>query len=178
MSHIGKKIIIVPENVLIKINKNNIKIIGKFGSLTKKIDNNLIINYKNNIINIYKHNNMINTIKLFGLTRTLIQNMIIGVNEKFSKKLILEGIGYKFYLNNKILDLYIGFSYIVKINIPFYIDIILNSPTKLSLSSISKEKLGLFAAKIRNIKIPEPYKGKGILYENEKIIRKIGKKGK
>ena len=110
--------------------------------------------------------------------RTLIANMIKGVNEKFTKILIMEGIGYKFQLEKNYLITYVGFTYINKFFIPFNIKVILNSNTKISLSSINKEKLGLFASKIRAVRAPEPYKGKGILYEGEIIKRKVGKKGK
>ena len=110
--------------------------------------------------------------------RALIQNMIQGVNENFSKTLIAEGVGYKFQLDKKILILTMGYSHPVKISVPEDITINLESPTKLSIIGIEKQKVGVLASEIREIRPPEPYKGKGIRYENEIILRKAGKTGK
>ena len=176
MSHIGKKSIIIPNDVFITLKDNKIIVQGKYGILQRKLLNNIKLNIENNIINLI-FTETLNT-KFHGLMRTLIANMITGVNEKFYKTLIIEGIGYKFQLENNYLITYVGFTYINKFFIPFNIKVILSSNTKISLSSINKEKLGLFAAKIRAVRPPEPYKGKGILYEGEIIKRKIGKKGK
>lgn len=178
MSHIGKKLIEIPIDVYIEIINNTINIKGKYGILTRNIFNMLSVNIIDNKIKIIPNNNLKSTNAYFGLMRTLIQNMITGVSQQFYKILIMEGVGYKFQYINNILNIYVGFTNSINIIIPEDIKIILNSATKITLSGIDKEKVGFFAAKIHNIKPPEPYKGKGILYENEKIQRKIGKKGK
>ena len=104
--------------------------------------------------------------------------MIIGVNNKFSKILVAEGIGYKFQLDKQRLVLNMGFTHPIEFVIPSDLEIKLESPTKIRISGIDKEKVGFLAAKIREIRPPEPYKGKGIMYEGEKILRKAGKSGK
>jgi large subunit ribosomal protein L6 len=179
MSHIGKKLINIPSNVTVSILSNNIITIkGKFGLLKKKIFKDFIIVLDSNLIIIKKNKETKFLNKLYGLTRTIIENMIIGVNQKFFKKLIIEGVGYKFQITNNYLLIFAGFSYINKLLIPSNINITLESPTKIILSSINKEKLGLYISKIKSIKSTEPYKGKGILEDGEIIKRKIIKKGK
>lgn len=113
-----------------------------------------------------------------GLIRALVQNMITGVNEKFMKTLIAEGVGYKFQVDKTNLILSVGFSHPVEFGIPIDISVKLESPTRILISGIDKEKVGFLASKIRDIRPPEPYKGKGILYDGEKIVRKAGKTGK
>jgi large subunit ribosomal protein L6 len=178
MSHIGKKIIMIPADVNLNVTETDINISGKYGSLKQSLFPNIKIIISGNELNLIKLNSNKITASYYGLLRTLISNMIIGVTNKFQKNLFVEGVGYKFQLDSNILILIMGFSYFIKFIIPEEINVILNSPTKLALTSINKEKLGLFAARIRNIRPPEPYKGKGIRYENEIIKRKIGKKGK
>jgi large subunit ribosomal protein L6 len=104
--------------------------------------------------------------------------MITGVNEKFIKTLIAEGVGYKFQVDKTNLILSVGFSHPVEFGIPADISVKLESPTRILISGIDKEKVGFLASKIRDIRPPEPYKGKGILYDGEKIVRKAGKTGK
>jgi large subunit ribosomal protein L6 len=104
--------------------------------------------------------------------------MVLGVTNKFSKTLIAEGVGYKFQIDKKLLNLNVGFTHPIEFEIPAELDIKLESPTKIVISGINKEKVGFFAAKIRAIRPPEPYKGKGILYEGEIVRRKAGKTGK
>lgn len=177
MSRIGKKQLIIPSNVDILLDNNNIIIKGVFGTLKKEYNNKYIfILQKNNILNILLLNK--NYKSYYGLIRNLIKNMIIGVSLKFKKILYLEGIGYKFTLLNNNLILNINLSHPIILNIPFDIKIELKSFNRISIESIDNEKLGLFSSKIHNLFPPEPYKGKGIFYENEKIIRKIGKKSK
>jgi len=193
MSKIGKKLIDIPENVNIEIDKNllncinsyKIKIEGIKGYLEQIIPNNIIINILNKkleitISSINKSKSYLDKFikSKYGLFRSLIYNMIYGVTQGFSKTLILEGIGYKYtLLNNKII-LDIGFSHKIIYDIPKDISIISINPIKLIISGIDKQKVGQFASIIKYNRFPEPYKGKGIFYENEKIIKKIGKKTK
>jgi large subunit ribosomal protein L6 len=113
-----------------------------------------------------------------GLIRALVQNMVTGVHQQFTKNLIAEGVGYKFQVDKTKLILSVGFSHPVEFEIPSDLSIKAESPTKLVISGIDKEKVGFLAAKIRDMRPPEPYKGKGLLYEGEKILRKAGKTGK
>lgn len=178
MSRVGKKVIIIPTNVRVLIENEKIKVEGQHGSLEqvilktfelKKIENELVILRSDDTRQSRSHH---------GLFRALLQNMVTGVDQKFTKILLAEGIGYKFQLDKNTLILNMGFSHPVQFIIPEELAIKLESPTKICVLGISKEKVGLFASKIRNIRPPEPYKGKGIKYEGEKIIRKAGKTGK
>lgn len=178
MSHIGKKTIQIPENVLIILKNNKIIISGKYGSLEKPFFLGLNLIIENNQCNIVCQNNTKIVCSLQGLMRTLIQNMILGVNQQICKSLILKGVGYKFQLDNNYLLIHIGYTNVIKVLINNNINLILESSTKLIIKGIDKEYVGFFASKIRSIRPPEPYKGKGILYFEEKIKRKIGKANK
>jgi large subunit ribosomal protein L6 len=178
MSRIGKKPIEIPANVSIAVENQNIKIKGKNGILEKSYSNNLIIDLSDNKLIISRIDETKQTKAYHGLIRALVQNMITGVDQTFSKTLIAEGIGYKFNLDKKKLVLNVGFTHPVEFEIPQDLSIKLELATKITISGIDKEKVGFLAAKIRDIRPPEPYKGKGIMYDGEKIIRKAGKTGK
>ena len=178
MSHIGNKLIVIPSETIIEINNKLIKITGKFGTEYLLLPNDLHINLTKNNINIIRLNTSKNTHSFQGLYRSLLQNIIIGINNKFYEILSINGIGYKFKIENNILKVYSGFSHSTDFEIPEYLNIKLESPIKLIISGINKEKVGFFASKIRQVRPPEPYKGKGISYENEKILRKVRKTGK
>jgi large subunit ribosomal protein L6 len=176
MSRIGKKIIKIPSDVLLNIIENTIIVEGKFGKLTKKFLPYVIFQKQDNELNITSINDSKKAKSYHGLCRTLISNMVLGVNEQFSKTLIANGIGYKFNLDGNFLVLNMGYTHPVKFNIIPNIKISLDSPTKITIQGIDKELVGLFASKVRDVRPPEPYKGKGISYLNEKIKRKTGKK--
>ncbi len=175
MSRIGKKSIILPANVTLELKKNLVKVTGKYGSIEKSFLDYISIEVTDKEVQVSRNSETKEARSYHGLTRALLQNMVIGVDLQFSKTLIAEGVGYKFQLENRKLNLAMGFSHPISILIPSDITAKLESPTKLILSGIDKEKIGLLASKIRDIRPPEPYKGKGIRYENEKIRRKAGK---
>jgi large subunit ribosomal protein L6 len=175
MSRIGKKTIIIPKSVTVEPKNNSVKITGKYGSLEKSFLNYVSLETTQEEIQVIRNLETKEARSYHGLMRALIQNMILGVDSKFSKTLIAEGVGYKFQVDNQKLNLSMGFSHPISLTIPSEIQIKLESQTKLILSGIDKEKVGLFASQIRDIRPPEPYKGKGIRYENEKIRRKAGK---
>lgn len=175
MSRIGKKPIQIPKDVSINFNDQLIQIKGKHGSLERTISTDLILSQENNILTITRSAETKKIREYHGLIRALIQNMVTGVTEKFSKTLIAEGVGYKFQLDKSTLILNAGYTHPVEFIIPSNLAVKLESPTKISISGIDKELVGFLAAQIRDIRPPEPYKGKGILYEGEKIIRKAGK---
>lgn len=178
MSRIGKKTIDVPKNVSVILNDQKITIKGQHGVLEKDIENILKIEIVDNKINVLRFDDTKKSREFHGLTRALIQNMVNGVDQKFSKTLIAEGVGYKFQVDKNTLILSVGFSHPVNFVIPSDLSIKQESPTRISISGIDKEKVGFLAAKIRDMRPPEPYKGKGILYDGEKILRKAGKTGK
>ena len=178
MSRIGKRIINIPKEVSIQIESQNIIVNGKYGKLERKFLNFIKIQFIDNQITIISTDQTKKGRAYHGLSRALIQNMVNGVDQKFSKTLIAEGIGYKFQLDKKRLILNVGFTHPVEFVIPDDLSVKLESPTKILISGIDKEKVGFLAAKVRDMKPPEPYKGKGIMYEGEKIIRKAGKTGK
>jgi large subunit ribosomal protein L6 len=178
MSHIGKKIIDIPTTVTVELKNKKISVKGAHGTLERPLFDLLVINIENNKLLVSRINETKRAKSVHGLMRTLIQNMITGVTQPFTINLLAEGVGYKFQLDNTFLNIFVGFTNSIKILIPKEITVFLLSPTKVSLCSIDKEKVGLLASKIYNVKPPEPYKGKGILYEGEIIKRKVGKKGK
>jgi large subunit ribosomal protein L6 len=178
MSRIGKLPITIPENVDVNYSNSGIVVKGKFGTLETQIPNSIGIEQNDSILKVSLKNEPRNLRSLHGLYRTLINNMIIGVSEQFQITLILKGVGYRAAVQGKEIILNLGYSHPVKINIPDEISIEVIQNTTLNLKSCDKEKLGLFASNIRAWRRPEPYKGKGILYKNEQILRKAGKAGK
>jgi large subunit ribosomal protein L6 len=178
MSRIGKRAIDIPNGVSITLTDEKVSIKGKYGSLEHSIMNLLKIQIENNKLYVTRIEETSKAKELHGLVRAIIQNMVYGVTQKFSKTLIAEGVGYKFQIDKKELLVNVGFTHPVKFQIPEDLEIKIESPVKLLISGINKEKVGFLAAKIRDTRPPEPYKGKGILYEGEIIRRKAGKTGK
>lgn len=178
MSRIGKLPITIPNNVDINYNNSEITVKGKFGTLQTKIPNVINIIQNEDTLNIGLNQQTRNVKALHGLYRTLINNMVIGVSEQFTIVLILKGVGYRAAVQDKEIILNLGYSHPVKIQIPENISVEVTQNTTITLKSCNKEHLGLFASNIRSWRQPEPYKGKGILYENEQIIRKAGKSAK
>jgi large subunit ribosomal protein L6 len=178
MSRIGKLPITIPGNVNVDYSESEITIKGKFGTLQTTIPDIIGIQQDQSILTVNLKNETKNLRSLHGLYRTLINNMIIGVSEQFQLTLILKGVGYRALVQNKEIILNLGYSHPVKITIPENISVEVERNTIINLKSCDKELLGLFAANIRAWRRPEPYKGKGILYQNEQILRKVGKSGK
>jgi large subunit ribosomal protein L6 len=178
MSRIGKLPIIIPENVDINYNESEITVKGKFGTLTTAIPTVINIVQENNILKVSLKEETRKIRSLHGLYRTLINNMVIGVSEQFDLTLVLKGVGYRATVQGKEIVLSLGYSHPVKLEIPKQISVEVVQNTTINLKSCDKELLGLFASNIRAWRQPEPYKGKGILYKGEQIIRKAGKSSK
>ena len=178
MSRIGKLPIIIPDNIEVNYNGSEIKVKGKFGTLKTQIPDIIEIQLDDSVLRVSLKNEARNLRSLHGLYRTLINNMIIGVSEQFQLTLILKGVGYRAVVQGKEIILNLGYSHTVKIDIPENISVEVVQNTTINLKSCEKELLGLFASNIRAWRRPEPYKGKGILYKDERIIRKAGKSGK
>lgn len=178
MSRIGKLPITIPENVSVDYNQSEITIKGKFGTLQKPIPSTIGIQQDESVLKVSLTNETRSLRSLHGLYRTLIHNMVIGVSEQFQLTLILQGVGYRAAVQGNEIVLNLGYSHNVKISIPNEISVDVVQNTTINLKSCDKELLGLFASNIRAWRRPEPYKGKGILYKDEQIVRKAGKSGK
>lgn len=176
MSRIGKKPILIPDNVEVKITGSEVKTKGPKGELSQKIPAGILIEKKDSNLVIYPKAKTKKSSALWGLARALVQNNFIGVTSGFEKQLEMRGIGYGALVKDeKILELKAGFSHLVKFVIPAELNIVVKKNV-IIISGIDKQKVGQFAAKIRAIRPPEPYKGKGIRYVGEKVRRKEGKK--
>ncbi len=178
MSRIGKLPITIPESVDINYSGAEITVKGKFGTLQIKIPDTIGIQQDDSILKVSVKNQARNLRSLHGLYRTLINNMVIGVSEQFQLTLILKGVGYRATVQGKEIVLNLGYSHPVKMEIPSDMAVEVVQNTTINLKSCDKEKLGLFASNIRAWRRPEPYKGKGILYKDEQVLRKAGKAGK
>ena len=178
MSRIGKLPIKIPTTVDINVTNNNVVVKGKFGTLERTIPEVIRVEQTDGELIVGVTNETRANKALHGLYRTLINNMLIGVSEQFLITLELKGVGYRANVQAKSLVLNLGYSHPVNIDIPDGIEVEVVQNTTLNIKACDKEQLGLFAAKVRSWRTPEPYKGKGILYKGEKILRKAGKSGK
>ena len=178
MSRIGKLPITIPDSVNVNYTDSEITVKGKFGTLQNQIPESIVVTEDNGQLSVKIKEQKKDSRALHGLYRTLINNMILGVSQQFDLTLILKGVGYRAAVQGKEIVLNLGYSHPVKIDIPNNITVEVVQNTTINLKSCDKEALGLFAANIRSWRLPEPYKGKGILYKDEKIIRKAGKSGK
>ncbi len=177
MSRIGKIPIIIPDSVKVELTDQAITVNGAKGSLTQTLLPEVKVSIKDNTIIVERDNDLKIAKSNHGLMRTLINNLVLGVTEGFSKQLEVNGVGYKASINGSVLKLNVGFSHDVNYTIPS--DITINvEQNKITVSGIDKQKVGQVASEIRAVKKPEPYKGKGIKYIDERIIRKSGKSGK
>ena len=175
MSKVGKFPIQIPENVNLEITPLKIKAKGPKGELERPLFPEIKILKEDSILKIEMTSNSRKAQELHGLVRTLIKNMIEGVVSGFEKRLKMVGVGYKAQITEGKLVLNVGFSHQVFLEVPQGIEIKVEKNTNIIVSGIDKERVGMIAAKIREIKKPEPYKGKGIMYEGERIRRKAGK---
>ena len=177
MSRIGNKPITVPAGIDVTIDGQKITVKGPKGTLERTVNDNISIKLENGVIVVARPNDEKENRSLHGLTRTLINNMIEGVSNEFSKQLEINGVGYRAAQAGKNLNLSLGFSHPVVVEPPVGIKLEAPAPNKIVVSGIDKEAVGAMAAKIRSYREPEPYKGKGIKYEGEHIRRKAGKTG-
>jgi len=180
MSRIGKRSIVVPKQVKVKLNGQKILVDGPKGSLSRILPSLICctVNEKEGKIFLEKAQDTKLSQSLYGLSRTLVSNMVTGVSEGFNKKLEIVGVGYRAQVDGKDLVLNMGYSHPVRIVPPSSILVKCENPTTVVVSGMEKDIVGEFAAKIRSVRPPEPYKGKGIAYEGEIIRRKVGKTGK
>ena len=179
MSRIGKMPIAIPAGVTVEIAENNkVTVKGPKGTLERVLPSEMDIKMEGSEIVVSRPNDLKKMKSLHGLTRTLINNMVIGVTEGYEKKLEVNGVGYRAQKQGKTLVLSLGYSHPVEMVDPEGIEAVVEGQNKIIVKGIDKEKVGQYAAEIRSKRGPEPYKGKGIKYADETIRRKVGKAGK
>lgn len=178
MSRIGKMPITIPSKVRLTINNDIIEVVGPKGTLSQKLVPEVLCIFEDNLCIITRKNDEKRSKQMHGLYRQLIQNMVTGVSDGFSKTLQMVGVGYRAEEKNGIIGLNLGFSTQFEYMVPEGIEIKVEKLTTIIISGISKQRVGQIAAEIRSIRPPEPYKGKGVKYIDEKIRRKEGKTGK
>jgi len=175
MSRIGKQPILVPAGVTILIDGQHISVKGGKGTLERTVRDEIKVMQKANEVLVEACDESVKSNAFRGLFRSLINNMVVGVDQGFKKIMLIEGVGYKANVTGSTLTLNVGYSNPVDFILPDGITAFVENNTKINLESIDKELLGLTASKIRSIRKPEPYKGKGIRYSDEHIVRKVGK---
>lgn len=178
MSRTGRKPVILPDKVDVQLDGYNITVKGPKGQLSRELPREMIIEREDGQILVKRPTDNPQHRALHGLTRTLIDNMVVGVTEGYSRNLELVGVGYKAALQGKKLVLNVGYSHPVEFDPGIDMEIEVPSPTKIVVRGIDKQKVGNLAAVIRRTFPPEPYKGKGVRYEGEKVRQKVGKAGK
>ncbi|WMJ76607.1 MULTISPECIES: 50S ribosomal protein L6 [unclassified Sedimentibacter] len=179
MSRIGIKPVNIPANVEVSIDKNNYAVVkGPKGQIEQQLPKEITIEVEGSIINVSRPNDEKRNRSLHGLTRTLVNNMVVGVTDGFSKSLEIVGVGYRAQKQGNKLVLNLGFSHPVEMEDPNGIETAVEGTNKIIVKGIDKQQVGNYAAVIRDWRRPEPYKGKGIKYSNEVVRRKAGKTGK
>ena len=179
MSRIGKMPITVPAGVEVTVAEGNLVTVkGPKGTLTSKFHHDMIIKQDGAVLTVCRPNDEHENKSLHGLTRTLLDNMVVGVEKGFHKELEINGTGYRAQKDGKKLVMNLGYSHPVTMEEIEGIAIEVPAPNKIVISGIDKQKVGQFAAEVRGKRPPEPYKGKGIKYADEVILRKVGKTGK
>ena len=179
MSRIGRMPIALPAGVTVDIAENNkVTVKGPKGTLERVLPAEMEIKLDGTTVTVARPNDLKKMKSLHGLTRTLINNMVVGVSAGFEKKLEVNGVGYKAQKNGKTLVLSLGYSHPVEMVDPEGLEVVVEGQNLIVVKGIDKEKVGQYAAEIRSKREPEPYKGKGIKYVDEVIRRKVGKTGK
>ena len=176
MSRVGKKLIDLPEGIDVSIVHNGITIKGSKGELNANFPNTVKLEKEKDKVRVEPLNESKSAKASWGMARTIINNMVTGVSKGFSKVLEINGVGYRASIEENILNLQLGYSHDIKLAIPKDLEVKCSKPTEIIVSGIDKQKVGQFASEIRKLRKPEPYKGKGIKYQEELIRRKEGKK--
>ncbi|HKF82418.1 MAG TPA: 50S ribosomal protein L6 [Solirubrobacterales bacterium] len=176
MSRIGRKPVSVPDAVTVEIAPGNIAVKGPKGELRQTLSADMTVEQSDGIVTVARPTDRGEHRALHGLTRSLIANMIEGVTDGFEKRLEIQGVGYRAALKGKNLELALGYSHPVAIDAPEGIDFEVPQPTEVIVKGIDKQLVGQVAADIRKRRPPEPYKGKGIRYKGELVMRKVGKR--
>lgn len=178
MSRIGKKPIAIPAGVKIALSGSTVTVEGQKGRLSRELNSDVSVAVEADKVVVTRPDNGKETGNLHGLTRTLVANMVEGVTKGFEKVLEINGVGYRAEAKGNVLNLSLGYSHPIEYPLPTGITAEVEKQTKITVRGIDKELVGATAAKIRSFRGPEPYKGKGIKYATERILRKAGKTGK
>lgn len=176
MSRIGKRILVIPEGVTVNVNDSRVSVSGKLSSLELEVKPGIQVSVDNGNVTVTRENDSKELKQLHGTTNANIKNMIEGVSTGFKKELEINGVGYRFQVAGNTLTISAGYSHPVKMEAPKGITIEAPSQTELNIMGFDKQVVGEFAAQVRKVRGPEPYKGKGIKYKDEFIRRKEGKK--
>ena len=177
MSRIGKEPVPVPSGVKIEVKGTHVKVTGSKGALERDIRPEMELKIEDTQLVITPRGTSKRVLAFWGMTRSLINNMVLGVEKGFEKKLVVEGVGYRAKVSGSTLTLNVGYSNPVEFALPDGISADVDKDNTITISGIDKELVGQVAARIRDIRKPEPYKGKGIRYIDEHIVRKVGKAG-
>ena len=178
MSRIGKNPIQIPSGVDVTVDGQNVKIKGPKGELALTVSEPIAVATEDNSIVVTRPDDERRSRALHGLSRSLINNLVVGVTQGYTTKMEIFGVGYRVQAKGRDLEFALGYSHPVPIEAPEGISFAVESPTKFSVSGIDKQQVGQISANIRRLRRPDPYKGKGIRYEGEQIRRKVGKTGK
>jgi large subunit ribosomal protein L6 len=176
VSRIGKKPIPVPDGVTVEIRPGSVAVRGPKGDLEERVSPEMTVKQEDGQVIVTRPTDRGDHRALHGLTRTLVANMVTGVTQGFEKRLEIQGVGYRAALKGQDLEMQLGFSHAVTVKAPDGIAFEVPQPTQIVVSGISKQQVGEIAAQIRKWRPPEPYKGKGIRYQGEHVIRKVGKR--
>ena len=176
MSRIGRKPIAVPDGVTVEIRPGSVAVRGPKGELSERVSPEMAVSQEDGRVVVTRPTDRGDHRALHGLTRTLVANMVTGVTQGFEKRLEIQGVGYRAALRGRDLEMQLGFSHPVTVKAPDDITFEVPQPTQIVVSGISKQRVGEIAAQIRKWRPPEPYKGKGIRYQGEQVIRKVGKR--
>jgi large subunit ribosomal protein L6 len=176
MSRIGNKPIEIPEGVEVDVEPGRVKVKGPKGELTQEVSRDMTVEVQDGVVTVARPTDRGPHRALHGLTRSLVQNMVTGVTEGYEKHLELQGVGYRAQSKGKGIELALGFSHPVVVEAPAGIEFDVPEPTAIVVRGIDKQQVGQIAADIRDKRPPEPYKGKGIRYRDERVLRKVGKR--
>ena len=178
MSRVGNKPIDLPSGVDLKVDGTSVTVKGSKGELSRQFSERIGFAVDDGVVTVTRPDDSRESKALHGLSRALLNNMVVGVSQGFTKDLEIQGVGYRAALKGRDVELQVGFSHPVVVTAPEGVTLEVPEPTKISVSGIDKEVVGQVAADIRSIRPPEPYKGKGIRYAGEHVRRKAGKAGK
>jgi len=176
MSRIGKHAVAVPSGVDIAIDGQTVRVKGKLGALSGTLPPEVQVAFNDNKIQVSPRTDEQRARAMWGMSRSLVQNMVTGVTQGFTTKLEISGVGYRAAVEGKMLTLQLGYSHDIKFAVPEDVKISCETPTAITITGADRQRVGQIAAEIRSFRKPEPYKGKGIKYADEKILRKEGKK--
>ncbi|HEX6144395.1 MAG TPA: 50S ribosomal protein L6 [Geminicoccaceae bacterium] len=176
MSRIGKHAVPVPDGVKVELSGQRVAVAGRLGELARELPPEVEVVRENGAIRVRPRSEEKRARAMWGMARTLVANMVQGVDKGFTRRLMISGVGYRAAIDGKILNLQLGYSHDIKYAVPDDIDVRCETPTQITISGADRQRVGQIAAEVRAFRKPEPYKGKGIRYEDEVILRKEGKK--